>query len=243
MERASNGKRAIVVGGSRGIGRAVVEALAASGAHVHFSYVRDADAAQDVEQAVRSAGGVATAIRADSTKAADVVALFDAVERFGRPDVVVNVAGTTRFGPIAHTTDEDFEVQLALNARGAFFVLREAARRVADGGRIVQVSTGGTASPSAGAGTYLASKAAGEHLAFALARELGGRGVTVNVVSPGLTETDGLVMPAPAIEQMVKLTPLGRLGRPNDVADAVVFLASDAARWVTGHNLRVTGGL
>jgi len=240
MERALKGKRAIVVGGSRGIGRAVVEALAEAGAAVRFSWVRDRGASEAVEAAVAANGGVAKGIRADSTNAADVAALFEAPEP---PDVVVNVAGTARFGPIAMASDEDLEVQLALNTRGAFFVLREAARRVADGGRIVQVSTGGTTSPSAGAGTYLASKAAGEHLAFALARELGPRRVTVNVVSPGLTETDGLVLPKPAIEQMIGLTPLGRLGRPADVASAVVFLASDAGRWVTGHNLRVTGGL
>ena len=243
MEQLLKEKRAIVVGGSRGMGRAVVEALAGAGAHVGFSYVRDANAAKAVEETVKSRGGVATAVRADSTKADDVVALFDAVGRYGAPDIVVNVAGTTRFGPLAGASDEDFDVQLALNTRGAFFVLREAGRRIADGGRVIQFSTGGTTSPSAGAGTYLASKAAGEQLAFALARELGARGVTVNVVSPGLTETDGLVMPKPAIDHMVGLTPLGRLGQPADVADAVVFLASDAGRWITGHNLRVTGGL
>ncbi|MFO0626862.1 MAG: SDR family oxidoreductase [Polyangiales bacterium] len=243
MEQTLQGKRAIVVGGSRGIGRAVVEALAGAGAHVGFSYVRDAEAAQRVEAAVRAQGGMALAVKADSTRAADVAALFDAVGRFGAPDIVVNVAGTTRFGPIAAATDEDMEAQIALNTRGAFFVLREAARRVADGGRVVQVSTGGTASPSAGAGTYLATKAAGEQLAFALARELGPRGVTVNVVSPGLTETDGLVMPPPAVAYMVSQTPLGRLGQPADVAAAVLFLASDAGRWITGHNLRATGGL
>ena len=192
---------------------------------------------------MRASGGVALAVRADSTRVEDVTALFEAVGRFGAPDIVVNVAGTTRFGPIATTTDADLDAQIALNTRGAFFVLREAARRVADGGRIVQVSTGGTASPSAGAGTYLATKAAGEQLAFALARELGPRGVTVNVVSPGLTETDGLVMPPPAVAHMVSQTPLGRLGQPADVADAVLFLVSDAGRWVTGHNLRATGGL
>lgn len=243
MDQALKGKQAIVVGGSRGIGRAIVEALASAGAHVGFSFVRDEKAAESVAEAVRSGGGIATAVRADSTKADQVAALFDTLGHHGPPHIVVNVAGTARFAPIAATSDEDFDAQFELNARGAFLVLREAARRIADGGRIVQVSTGGTTSPTAGAGTYLASKAAGEHLAFALARELGARRVTVNVVSPGLTETDGLVMPRPAIEHMVVQTPLGRLGQPADVAEAVAFLASEAGRWVTGHNLRVTGGL
>ena len=243
MNKVLEGKRAIVVGGSRGIGRAVVEALAGEGAHVVFSYARDEAAAKAVEEAVRARGGVALAQRADSTKADDVRALFGAAERFGAPDIVVNGAGTTRFGPLAATRDEDFAAQLALNTWGTFFVLRESATRVADGGRIVVVSTGGTTSPSAGAGTYLASKAAAEQLAWSLAREVAPRGVTVNVVSPGLTETDGLVMPPAAIAHMVGLTPLGRLGRPDDISSAVVFLASDAGRWVTGHNLRVTGGL
>lgn len=240
MNQVLRNKRAIVVGGSRGIGRAVVEALADAGAEVTFSYVRDEAAARGVVESLRARGRTVAAHRADSTRSAEVAALFDAA---GTPDIVVNVAGTARFAPITATTDEDLDAQLALNTRGAFFVLREAARRVVDGGRIVQFSTGGTTSPTAGAGAYLASKAAGELLAFALAREVGARGVTVNVVSPGLTETDGLVLPPPAIDHMVGLTPLGRLGRPADIADAVVFLASDAGRWVTGHNLRVTGGL
>lgn len=243
MSEQLKGKRAIVVGGSRGIGRAIVEALSRQGAQVIFSYARDEGAAQAVVSAAAAEGRAVTAVQADRTSAAAVTALFERVSSGGAVDIVVNVAGTTRFGPIALTSDEDFDAQFALNARGAFFVLREAARRIVDGGRVVQISTGGTTAPTAGGGSYLASKAAGEHIAFALARELGARGVTVNVISPGLTETDGLVMPPPAIAHMVAQTPLGRLGQPADIADAVVFLASDAGRWVTGHNLRVTGGL
>lgn len=243
MKQALQGKRAIVVGGSRGIGRAVVEALAGAGGNVVFSYARNEQAAQQLSAEIGARGGQATAVRADSTSPADVVTLFEALASAGAPDIVVNVAGTARFAPLAATSEEDLDAQLALNARGAFFVLREAARRTADGGRIVQVSTGGTTSPTAGAGVYLASKAAGEQLAFALAREVGARGITVNVVSPGLTETEGLVMPQPAIDQMVGLTPLGRLGQPADVAAAILFLVSQQGRWVTGHNLRVTGGL
>jgi 3-oxoacyl-[acyl-carrier protein] reductase len=243
MQTVLKGKRAIVVGGSRGMGRAVVEALAEAGAHVGFSYVRDEHAAKAVEQAAQAKGGTVMGVRADSTRAVDVVTLFDTIGRFGAPDIVVNVAGTTRLGPIANTSEDDFDAQIALNTRGAFLVLREAARRIVDGGRIIHFSTGGTTSPSAATGSYLASKAAGEHIVYALARELGLRGITANVVSPGLTQTDGLVLPPEAIAHMVGLTPLGRLGAPTDVAQAVVFLASDAGRWITGHNLRVTGGL
>lgn len=243
MTQRLTGKRALVVGGSRGIGRAVVQALASEGATVVFSFVRNEGAARDVEAAVKAEGGRAIAARADSSKADDVRSLFETARTRGPIDIVINVAGVSKFGPIAAMSDEDFQQQLDVNTRGTFHVLREAASAVNDGGRVVVFSTGGTTSPSAAAGTYLATKAACEQLAWAFAREVGGRGITVNCISPGLTQTDGLVLPPEMLEAMVNQTPLGRLGQPADIAAAVVFLASDEGRWVTGHNLRVTGGL
>ena len=130
-------------------------------------------------------------------------------------------------------SDEDFNKIFSVNAIGAMYVLQEAAKRVKDGGRIVQFSTGGTMMPIPTGGLYAASKAAGERLAFALAKELGHRQVTVNVVSPGLTDTDGMIMQ----------TPLGRLGQPGDVADVFAFLVSNDAPWVTGQNIQANGGI
>lgn len=244
MSRSLEGKKAIVTGGSRGIGKAIVESLVARGAHVAFSYRDDDAAASRVVEALRAAGGRVMAVKADMARFADVRRLFQAVEDHGvAPEIVVNSAGTAVYKPTAEVTEEDFDQVFALNARGSFLVLREAARRIASDGRIIQISTGGTAMPAPTAGVYLASKAAGELLALSLSKELGSRGVTVNVVSPGLTRTDGLVLPQPAIDHLVQQTPLGRLGEPADIADVVAFLASDGARWLTGQVIRATGGL
>jgi 3-oxoacyl-[acyl-carrier protein] reductase len=234
---------AIVFAASRGIGRAVAERLGRDGAAVVVNYASRQDAADAVVKAIVDGGGRAVAARGDVGAAGDVARVFDAAERWAEVDVVVNAAGVAVFKPTAELTDEDYDRVFAVNGRGALNVLREAARRVRDGGRVVQFSTGGTRMAMAGAGLYAASKAAGEQLALGLAKELGPRGVTVNVVSPGATDTDGLIMPAEAVRQIVGMTPLGRLGQPADVADVVAFLASDDARWVTGQNLQANGGV
>ncbi|MEO1349003.1 MAG: SDR family oxidoreductase, partial [Cyanobacteria bacterium J06635_15] len=158
-------------------------------------------------------------------------------------NIVVNVAGVSVFKPHQQLTDEDFDRVFGVNARGAMYVLQEAANRLTEGGRIVQFSTGGTQMAVPGGGIYAASKAAGERFAFALAKELGSRQITVNVVSPGVTDTDGLIMPPEAVNQLIEQTPLGRLGQPQEVADVVAFLVSDDARWMTGQNLQANGGI
>jgi 3-oxoacyl-[acyl-carrier protein] reductase len=198
-----------------------------------------------VAAGIRSASGApAEARRLDLRDTASVRALFDAVlGRFGRLDVLVNnAAGVSVFRPTAEMSEAEYDSMFAIT-RGVYVALQEAARRMADGGRIVSVSTGGTVSPSPGGGAYTGSKAAVEQFTMALAKELGPRGITVNTVLPGLTRTDGMVLPPEVVEAMVRQTPLGRLGEPRDVADAVAFLVSDDARWVTGHHLRVGGGL
>lgn len=238
------GKVAVVFAASRGIGRAVAERLGREGAAVVVNYASSRAKADEAVAAITGADGRAFAAQGDVSNAADVARVFDAaVERWGTIDVVVNAAGVSVFKPTAEITDADFDRVFAVNARGAMYVLREAARRVADGGRVVHFSTGGTKMTMPATGLYAASKAAGELLALNLAKELGPRGVTVNVVSPGATDTDGLIMPKEAIDQLVGMTPLGRLGRPADVADVVAFLASDDARWVTGQNLQANGGI
>jgi 3-oxoacyl-[acyl-carrier protein] reductase len=235
---------AVVTGASRGIGRAIAERLAADGAAVAVNYASRRDAAEAVVAGIRERGGRAVAIGADVADTAAVRRLFDEVESaLGRPSIVVASAGTSVFKPHAETSDDDFDRVFNLNARGTYAVLREAARRLNDGGRIVALSTGGTTVAAPMAGLYTASKAAVERFAAALAVELGPRGITVNVVSPGLTETDGLVMPKQAVEAMVAQTPLGRLGQPADVAAVVGFLVGPDGRWVTGQNVRASGGL
>jgi 3-oxoacyl-[acyl-carrier protein] reductase len=238
------GKVAVVFAASRGIGRAVAERLGQDGAAVAVNYASNRQKANEVVAALDEAGGQAVAVQGDVANAADVARVFDeAIRRWARVDIVVNAAGVAVFKPTTELIDEDYERVFAVNARGALNVLREAARRVGRGGRIVQFSTGGTKMSTAGAGLYAASKAAGEQLALGLSKELGPRGITVNVISPGATDTDGLIMPKEAIEQMVGMTPLGRLGQPTDVADVVAFLASDDARWITGQNLQANGGI
>ena len=239
-----NGQTALIFAASRGIGRAVAERLGSEGAAVAVAYASKADKAAEVVAAIAASGGQAFALQADVADAAAVSRAFDDVlARWGKLDIVVNAAARSVFKPIEDLTDEDYDAAFSVNARGALYVLREAARRIAHHGRIVHFSTGGTKMTMAGAGLYAASKAAGEQLALNLAKEVGHRGVTVNVISPGVTQTDGLVMPQPQIDQLIGMTPLGRLGQPGDVADVVAFLASDDARWVTGQNIQANGGI
>jgi len=238
------GKTALVTGSSRGIGRAVAERLGRDGASIIVNYTANPDKAAEVVRTIQASGSQAIAIQADLSRAEEIQRLFDeSIQAFGQLDIVVSAAATSMFKPLADITPEEFEKVFSLNTRGVFFVLQQAARKVRDGGRIVQFSTGGTKMPLAGGGLYAASKAAGEQLALSLAKEMGPRGVTVNLISPGVTNTDGLIMPQPAIDALIGQTPLGRLGQPADIADAVAFLVGDDARWVTGQNLQVNGGI
>ena len=239
-----NGRVAVVTGASRGIGRAVAERLGRDGHEVVVNYAGNRAAAEEVVASVEAAGSRAVAVQADVSRRTEIQRLFQEAEgAFGPPDVVVASAGIGLFAPHAQVTEEQYDSIFDLNARGTFFVLQEAARRVADGGRIVAVSTAGTQMPLPAAGLYAASKAAVERFAFSLAKELGARQVTVNVVAPGATDTDGLVMDADSVAQIVAQTPLGRLGRPDDVADVIAFLAGNDARWITGQLINVNGGV
>ena len=238
------GKVAIVTASSSGIGRAVAKRLSQDGAAVVVNYVSSPDKAEAVVQEIVSNGGRAIAIQGSVANKADVLRLFEETEqKFGAINIVVNVAGASLFKPHSELTEEDFDKVFSVNAKGAMYVLQAAANRVKDGGRIVQFSTGGTMMSIPAGGIYAASKAAGERFAFALSKEIGHRQVTVNVVSPGVTNTDGLIMPQEAIDQLIQQTPLGRLGEPDDVANVVAFLVSDDAHWVTGQNIQANGGI
>ncbi|MBR8834317.1 MAG: SDR family oxidoreductase [Stigonema ocellatum SAG 48.90 = DSM 106950] len=238
------GKIAIVTGGSQGIGRAIAEQLAENGASVVVNYVHNTDKAKEVVATIESGGGEAIAVQADISQVADIRSLFQqTIDRFGQLDILVNNAGVAIYKPVVEATDEDFDTTFALNARGTFFALQEAARRMVNGGRIVSISTAGTVAGAPTASFYTGSKAAVEQFTKALAKELGGRGITVNTVSPGFTDTDMLAHNPQFKEIGAQMSPLGRLGQPADVADVVAFLVSDQARWITGQNIQAGGGV
>lgn len=244
MNTSSKSRVVIVTGASRGIGRAVAEKLGSEGSFVIVNYAGNEAKAREVVEAIQSSGGDALAVQGDMSSPDAVSALFDAAEKhFGPVNVVVSAAAISIFKPHVDLTEAEYLKITSLNIHGVFHVLQQAAKRVTDGGRIVQFSSGATKMPLPGAGLYSATKAAAEQLALALAKELGHRQITVNLVSPGVTRTDGLIMPEEAIQHLIQQTPLGRLGQPADIADVVAFLCSDAARWVNGQNIQVNGGI
>ncbi|MBE1533590.1 SDR family oxidoreductase [Actinomadura algeriensis] len=233
-------RTALVTGGSRGIGRAIVRRFAADGARVVFSYREGEDAADEL---VRELGGRAVAVRADQEDPGTIDALFEPVGE--SLDIVVNNAAINPHRRIAETTGDDFDRALTVNTKYPLLVMRRAETLMPDGGRIVNVSTLNTVLPAPGHALYAASKAALEQLTAVAAREFGPRGITVNSVSPGTTDTDLFreTNPPGAAEQVRALTALGRLGRPDDIASVVAFLAGPDGGWITGQNLRATGGL
>jgi 3-oxoacyl-[acyl-carrier protein] reductase len=242
-----DGKGAVVTGGSRGIGRAIVQRLAADGATVVFNFARSADEAAEVERAVRDAGGAAHAVQADLAAPGSADRLMAvASDHLEGLDVLVNNAAL-EFTPcaIADTSEEVYDAVMAVNARSVFQTVRHAARAMRKNGRIVNISTLNTTRPAPGTAVYVTSKGAIEQLTKVAAIELGGRGITVNVVCPGATDTDLLrhTNPPEALEQVAALTPLGRLGQPGDIADVVALLVSSDARWITGQIIQATGGL
>ena len=241
---ALQGRVAIVTGSSRGIGRSIAERLGRDGVSVVVTYAGNRDKAEAVVQAIESAGSSAIAIQVDVRKLEDVRALFEkAVEQFGKVDILVNnAAGKNIFKPTAEMTEDEYDSMFDIT-RGVYFTLQQAAHHLADGGRIVSISTSGTAMAIPAGGAYSGCKAAIEHFSAALAKELGARGITVNTVSPGVTETDGLVLEQEQVNQLIAQTPLGRLGQPADVANAVALLVSDDAHWITGQSIRANGGI
>jgi 3-oxoacyl-[acyl-carrier protein] reductase len=195
-----------------------------------------------VAATIRETGGQAVVLQGDLADPATVVAMFDEAERsLGQLDIVVANAADALVKPVVACTEEDFDHLFAANVKSAFFTLREAARRVADGGRIVATSTGGTRMFFTETALYLGTKGAVEQFVRVLSRELGGRGITVNALSPGFTETE--LLPERDRAVAAGMSPLGRAGRPDEVAEVVVFLASDRAGWVTGQNVGAGGGV
>ncbi|WFE98698.1 SDR family oxidoreductase [Micromonospora sp. WMMD964] len=245
--RVLEGKAAVVTGGSRGIGRAVVQRLARDGATVVFGWRSNAEAAAEVETSVAAAGGVAHGVRADLAEPGGVTAfLAQAETHLAGLDLLVNNAAAQHTPALlVDLPEEEYDRLMAVNARAVFLALRHAARHMRDGGRVVNLSTINTVMPGPGIAAYAASKGAVEQLSAVASRELAARGITVNTVSPGATDTDLLhaTNSAQSVEIAARVTPLGRLGQPADVADVVAFLCGPDARWVTGQNIHAAGGL
>ena len=238
------GKVAIVTGSSRGIGRAIAQRLAQNGAQVVVTYHSSQDKAQEIVEKIKTNGSKAIALQVDVKEIDSVRRLFEqTLDHFGQIDILVNnAAGKNIFKPTVQMTPEEYDSMFDIT-RGAYFALQEAAKHLADGGRIVSISTSGTAMAIPTGGAYSGCKAAIEQFSACLAKELGERGITVNTVSPGVTDTDGLVLEEEQVNQMIAQTPLHRLGQPEDIADAVAMLVSDQARWITGQNIRANGGM
>ena len=238
-------RTAIVTGGSRGIGAAIAMRLAAEGCAVVLNYARATAEAESVAAGIAAAGGKAIAVRGDVAGVDCARNLFDVAEReFGPVDVFVNNAGILRQAPLADTSDEMFDRVVAVNLGGYFRGMRESARRLRDGGRIISISTSVIGFFHPHFGVYAATKAGVEAMTHILAKELGPRQITVNAVAPGQVETV-LFLEGKTDVQLRELTervPLGRLGHPSDIVGIVAFLAGPESGWLSGQIIRVNGG-
>jgi 3-oxoacyl-[acyl-carrier protein] reductase len=242
----NDAKVALVTGASRGIGMAIAERLARDGLKLIINYSENATPAEALVRKLEEAGGHAIAVKADISDSSAVRQMFATAEAaFGGVDVLVNNAGIMALASIAETDDASFDRHIAVNLKGTFNTLREAAKRLRNGGRIVNFSSSVVGLLMPTYGVYVATKAAVEGLTSVLAKELRGRNITVNAVAPGPTATD-LFLKGKAqdvVDRMAKMAPLARLGQPSDIADVVSFLAGPDAAWVNGQVLRVNGGI
>lgn len=242
----SHNKVAIITGSSRGIGAAIAARLASDGYAVVINYSNNAEAAAALAGRIKADGGQALVVQADVSNSAAVRGMFDATEEaFGGVDVLVNNAGIMTLSTIAETDDATFDRQLAVNLKGTFNNLREAAKRVRNGGRIINLSSTivGLLQPTYG--VYAATKAAVEAMTGILAKEMRGRNITVNAIAPGPTTTDLFFhgKSQEVIDHLAMLSPLERLGQPEDIAAAVAFLAGPDGSWINGQTLRANGGI
>ncbi len=239
------GKVAIVTGAATGIGKAIALGLGAEGASVAINHLDTPDQAQEVASAVVASGGNAFPVQADISKLDQLAVLFARTqERYGRLDILVNNAAWTFNKPVAEVSEAEFDTIFAVNVKGTFFACQLAARLLSQGGRIINLSSATTGLMLPGYGTYDATKGAVEQLTRVLSKELGPKNITVNAVSPGATETE--LFHAGKSDALIasfeRMSAFGRLGRPDDIAEVVTFLASEEARWITGQTIRVNGG-
>jgi 3-oxoacyl-[acyl-carrier protein] reductase len=241
-----NGKVAIVTGASRGIGAAVAERLGRDGFSVIVNYSGSVAAADALVRKIQEDGGRALAVKADVSDARAVREMFETtVSKFGGVDVLVNNAGIMSLANIADTDDASFDKQIATNLKGTFNTLREGAKRLRNGGRIINFSSSVVGLLQPTYAVYAGTKAAVEAMTSVLAKELRGRNITVNAVAPGPTATDLFMKgkPQAVIDHLAKLAPLERLGEPDDIARSVAFLAGPDGAWINGQVLRANGGI
>jgi len=244
--KSLHGKVAIVTGSSRGIGSEIALTLANAGAKVVINYAENKPAADKVCSAILDAGGECKVVQADVSDPAAVRKLFAAAaEHFNHIDILINNAGILLFKEIAEIQDDEFDRIVDVNFKSVFYTLREAAAKLADHGRVVNISSTVTRLMLPKYGAYAATKAAVEQLTRIFAREIGKRGITANTVSPGPADTElfRAGKTAEDIERMAAMAALGRIGEANDIAQVVLFLVSDEARWVTGQDIGVNGGI
>jgi 3-oxoacyl-[acyl-carrier protein] reductase len=237
---------AIVTGASRGIGAAVAERLAADGFTVVINYSANAKPAETLARQIEGKGGRALAIKADVADPGAVRGMFDAAAAaFGGVDVLVNNAGIMKLAKIADSDDALFDQQVAVNLKGSFNAMREAGRRLRDGGRIVNFSTSVVGTRLETYGVYAATKSAIETMTAILSKEMRGRNITVNALAPGPTSTDLFLdgKSPELIERLAKMNPLERLGTPEDIAAVVSFLVGPDGAWINGQVLRANGGM
>lgn len=249
MDLKLKDKVAVVTGASKGIGAGIAKAFANAGAKVVVNYASSKEGAEKVVKEITKNGGIAIAVQGDVTKSADIKRLFDKTKNaFGQLDILVNNAGVFTFEPLAAVTEESFHLQVNTHVLGNLLCSQKAVDMFGDrGGSIINISSTVSTNPMAGLIVYCAAKAAVDTFTKVLSKELGPKNIRINTIAPGVTDTEGNhtagIIGGDLEKQMVAMTPLGRVGQPEDIAKVAVFLASDDANWVTGERITVAGGL
>jgi len=242
-------KVAIVTGGSKGIGAAIAKSFAAEGAKVVVNYASSKKDADDVVKEITDNGGVAIAVQGDVSKEVEISILFEKTKSaFGTLDILVNNAGIYQFEPIELVSEESFHQHFNINVLGALLAIKEAVKYLSNkGGSIINISAAASNMPLANGSIYSATKAALDAITISLSKELGSNNIRINSILPGGIETERAhhegVVGSDFEKRMIKNTPLGRVGRPEDVAKVAVFVASDDSAWITGEKITVSGGL
>lgn len=246
MEISLKNKTAIVTGGSRGIGREIALRFGQLGAAVVVNYVQNGEAAEEVVAEIAGIGGQAFAVQADMKNVAEIRMLFDAaIEKFGALNILINNAGTLLYKKIEEVTEEEYDDIFAINVKGLFFACQQAAEKMDEGGKIINISSTVTRMMMPNYGAYAATKGAVEQITKVLAKELGPKKIAVNALSPGPVDTE-LFREGKSEEQiqlLASMAAFGRIGTPVDIADIAALLVSDYAGWVSGQNLCANGGL